>query len=79
MEIPYFCIQMAYIRSVCVGYVVSLAQAGVTVVDMQIAGRWKSSQMPAHYAKAWSFATEDFDKYSIKTIKLLYFISIFMS
>ena len=23
-----------------------------TVVDMQVAGRWKSSQMPAHYAKA---------------------------
>ena len=31
---------------------VSLAQAGATVVDMQVAGRWKSSQMPAHYAKA---------------------------
>ena len=30
----------------------TLAQAGVTVVDMQVAGRWKSSQMPAHYAKA---------------------------
>ena len=28
------------------------AQAGATVVDMQVAGRWKSSQMPAHYAKA---------------------------
>ena len=27
-------------------------QAGATVVDMQVAGRWKSSQMPAHYAKA---------------------------
>ena len=25
---------------------------GATVVDMQVAGRWKSSQMPAHYAKA---------------------------
>ena len=32
--------------------VVSLAQAGATVVDMQVAGRWKSSQMPEHYAKA---------------------------
>ena len=31
---------------------VSLTQAGATVVDMQVAGRWKSSQMPAHYAKA---------------------------
>ena len=35
-----------------VGSAVSLAQAGATVVDMQVAGRWKSSQMPAHYAKA---------------------------
>ena len=32
--------------------VLSLAQAGAIVVDMQVAGRWKSSQMPAHYAKA---------------------------
>ena len=31
---------------------VSLAQVGATVMDMQVAGRWKSSQMPAHYAKA---------------------------
>ena len=35
-----------------VGSAVSLAQAGATLVDMQVAGRWKSSQMPAHYAKA---------------------------
>ena len=35
-----------------VGSAVSLAQAGASVVDMQVAGRWKSSQMPAHYAKA---------------------------
>ncbi|MXV77750.1 hypothetical protein F4001_05285 [Candidatus Poribacteria bacterium] len=34
------------------GSAVSLAQAGASVVDMQVAGRWKSSQMPAHYAKA---------------------------
>ena len=27
-------------------------QAGATVVHMQVAGRWKSSQMSAHYAKA---------------------------
>ena len=27
-------------------------QVGATVVDMQVAGRWKPSQMPAHYAKA---------------------------
>ena len=39
-------------HSLRVGSAVSLAQAGATVVDMQIAGRWKSSQMPAHHAKA---------------------------
>ena len=39
-------------HSLRVGSAVSLAQAGATVVDMQVAGRWKSSQMPAHYAKA---------------------------
>ena len=39
-------------HSLRVGSAVSRAQAGATVVDMQVAGRWKSSQMPAHYAKA---------------------------
>ena len=39
-------------HSLRVGSAVSLAQAGATVIDMQIAGRWKSAQMPAHYAKA---------------------------
>ena len=39
-------------HSLRVGSAVSLAQAGATVVDMQVAGRWKSSQMPAHYANA---------------------------
>ena len=39
-------------HSLRVGSAVSLAQAGATLVDMQVAGRWKSSQMPAHYAKA---------------------------
>ena len=39
-------------HSIRVGSAVSLAQAGATVVDMQVAGRWKSSEMPAHYAKA---------------------------
>ena len=38
--------------SLRVGSAVSLAQAGASVVDMQNAGRWKSPQMPAHYAKA---------------------------
>ena len=39
-------------HSLRVGSTVSLAQAGASVVDMQNAGRWKSPQMPAHYAKA---------------------------
>ncbi len=39
-------------HSLRVGSAVSLAQAGATIVDMQVAGRWKSSKMPAHYAKA---------------------------
>ena len=39
-------------HSLRVGSAVSLAQAGASVVDMQTAGRWKSSAMPAHYAKA---------------------------
>ena len=39
-------------HSLRVGSAVSLAQVGASVVDMQVAGRWKSSTMPAHYAKA---------------------------
>ena len=39
-------------HSLRVGSAVSLARAGASVVDMQVAGRWKSTQMPAHYAKA---------------------------
>lgn len=39
-------------HSLRVGSAVSVAQAGATVVDMQVAGRWKSSEMPVHYAKA---------------------------
>ena len=39
-------------HSLRVGSAVSLAQAGASVVDMQTAGRWRSSEMPAHYAKA---------------------------
>ena len=39
-------------HSLRVGSAVSLAQAGATVIDMQNAGRWKSPNMPAHYAKA---------------------------
>ena len=39
-------------HSLRVGSVVSLAQAGASVVDMQVAGRWKFSQLMVHYAKA---------------------------
>ena len=39
-------------HSLRIGSAVSLAQAGASVVDMQVAGRWKSPQMPAHYARA---------------------------
>ena len=39
-------------HSLRVGSAVSLAKAGASVVDMQTAGRWKNSQMPAHYASA---------------------------
>ena len=39
-------------HSLRVGSAVSLAKAGASVVDMQAAGRWKSPQMPAHYARA---------------------------
>ncbi len=28
------------------------AKRSIYDVDMQVSGRWKSSQMPAHYAKA---------------------------
>ena len=39
-------------HSLRIGSAISLAQAGATVVDMQVAGRWKSPDMPAHYARA---------------------------
>ena len=39
-------------HSMRIGSAISLAQAGATVVDMQIAGRWKDPGMPAHYARA---------------------------
>lgn len=39
-------------HSLRVGSAVSLAQAGASVVDMQVVGRWKSAQMPVHYTKA---------------------------
>lgn len=39
-------------HSLRIGSAVSLAQAGASIVDLQVAGRWKSPQMPAHYARA---------------------------
>ena len=38
-------------HSLRVGSAQSLAAAGASVVDMQTAGRWKDSTMPAHYAR----------------------------
>ena len=38
-------------HSLRVGSVVSLAQAGAGVPEMQTVGRWKSSDMPAYYAR----------------------------
>ena len=43
-------------HSLRIGSAVSLAQAGASVVNMQVAGRWKSPQMPAHYVRAESAA-----------------------
>ena len=37
-------------HSLRIGSAQSLAAAGASLVDMQIAGRWKSPSMPAHYA-----------------------------
>ena len=39
-------------HSARIGSVVSLAQAGASLVDIQTAGRWKDPGMPAHYARA---------------------------
>ena len=39
-------------HSLRIGSAASLAKAGATLVDMQVAGRWKSAEMPAHYAKS---------------------------
>ena len=39
-------------HSLRVGSAVSLTKAGASIVDLQVAGRWKNSQMPAHYARA---------------------------
>ena len=39
-------------HSLRIGTTVSLAQSGASLVDIQVAGRWKDPGMPAHYARA---------------------------
>ena len=39
-------------HSLRIGSAQSLATAGASVVEMQIAGRWRDTSMPAHYARA---------------------------
>ena len=39
-------------HSARIGSAVSLARAGASLVDIQVAGRWKDPGMPAHYARA---------------------------
>ena len=38
-------------QSLRIGMAQALAAAGASVVEMQLAGRWRSPQMPAHYAR----------------------------
>lgn len=39
-------------HSLRIGSAVALAQVGASLVDIQVAGRWKDPGMPAHYARA---------------------------
>ena len=39
-------------HSLRIGTTVFLAQSGASLVDIQVAGRWKDPGMPAHYARA---------------------------
>ena len=39
-------------HSLRIGSAVSLAQAGASLVDIQVEGRWLDPGMPAHYARA---------------------------
>ena len=39
-------------HSLRIGTTVSLAKSGASLVDIQVAGRWKDPGMPAHYARA---------------------------
>ena len=39
-------------HSLRIGTAVSLVSKGASLVEMQVAGRWKSPSMPAHYARA---------------------------
>lgn len=39
-------------HSLRIGTTISLARSGASLVDIQVAGRWKDPGMPAHYARA---------------------------
>ena len=39
-------------HSLRIGTTISLAKSGASLVDIQVAGRWKDPGMPAHYARA---------------------------
>ena len=45
-------------HSLRIGTTVSLARSGASLVDIQVAGRWKGPGMPAHYVRA-QFAERD--------------------
>ena len=53
-------------HSLRVGSAISLAKAGASVVDIQVAGRWKSSQMPAHYASTMLTEQEAIARFKYK-------------
>ena len=53
-------------HSLRVGSAISLAKAGASVVDIQVAGRWKSVQMPAHYASTMLTEQEAIARFKYK-------------
>lgn len=53
-------------HSLRVGSAISLAKAGASVVDMQVVGRWKSPQMPAHYASTMLTEQEAIARFKYK-------------
>ena len=44
-------LKVSFLGIVYASDLLSRWQRRASVVDMQVVGRWKSSQMPAHYAK----------------------------